>query len=85
MILDGIAGLLLGIIKGVLALFPAWVMPASLSSYGDDLGHALAGIDGAFPVATLGICLGLMVGARIFIAAVQMIILVYTLIPFKFS
>lgn len=85
MILDWIMGALIGLWTGILALFPSYTLPDSVSSVGSSLGASVATINGIFPVVALGGCLVVMIGARLFIVLWAGIAWVYAKIPFKFT
>lgn len=85
MLVDFLIGLVVGIFTGILGLMPAYQLPASITDLGGTIGSSVAAINGVFPVVTLGACLVLMIGARLFIAAWSAIAWAYDKIPFKFS
>lgn len=85
MILDAIMGLLVALLTGVVGLLPAWSPPSSITSLGDSIGSAVGSVNGVFPVGTLGACLAIMVGSRLFVFAWGFIVWVYRLIPFKLT
>jgi hypothetical protein len=84
-IFDAIAKLLVAVVKGVMGLFPAYEMPSGLASLGDSIGGSLAGVSAVFPVGTVGVCLALLIGARIILSVFNLVVFVYQLIPLKFT
>jgi hypothetical protein len=85
MILDAIAGLLLGVLNGVLGLFPAYSLPSSMTDFSASVGSWVGSANGFFPVVTLGVCIGVILAARAFVLAVRLVVFVYDLIPLKFT
>ena len=85
MLMDLIMAALVGLFEGIIGLFPAYTLPGSMQSFGSELGSAVAGLNGVFPVVPLGICLGLVLVAELFIGAWALVAYVYDKIPFKFS
>lgn len=85
MIVDAIIGVLLSLFTGVIGLLPSWQVPSSITDLGGTLGGALSGLNGVFPVGTLGLCLAMMVGCRLFVFAWGLIVWVYRLVPFKLT
>jgi len=85
MIFDWLIGLLLAVFNGVLGLFPAYSLPSSVTSFGTSIGSAVGTANGLFPVVTLGICIGVMIVARVFIAAWAAVAWAYAKIPFKMT
>lgn len=82
MLLDLLVDLLFGLFEGLLAMIPSYTLDAS--GLGGTLGSALAGANSVFPVTTLGLCIALVIGARVFIAWVAFLAWVWTKIPFLF-
>lgn len=85
MIFDAIIGLLFSLLSGLVALFPAWSLPAGLTDFGAGLGARLAGVNEVIPVATIGVVLSAIVSAWVFTGAVQLVVFVYRLIPGKLT
>lgn len=85
MIFDALAGFLLVVVSGVLGLFPAYTLPGSLSDFSASVGGWVTTANGFFPVTTLGVCIGLVLAARLFVLAVRLVVFVYDLIPLKFT
>ena len=85
MILDWIMGALIGLWTGFFALFPSYELPDSVSSVGSSLGASVSTVNGIFPIVTLGACLLVMIGARLFVALWAGISWVYGKIPLKFT
>lgn len=83
MILDLLVSGALTLLTGLLGLFPAYDLPGSMTSLGSELGAAVAGLNGVVPVVTIGVCLGIVLAARLFIAGVALVQWVYGLIPFN--
>lgn len=73
----------LGLVRGLLGLFPAYALPSSMDNLGSSIGNSVSGANSVFPVVTLGVCLGVVVGLRLFLALVDLAVWVYGLIPFK--
>lgn len=71
------------VLTGVLSLIPVWSLPVELTSSSGDIGSALAAVNGVFPIADVGICLGIVVAARTFLFAWALIVFLYDRIPFK--
>lgn len=85
MIIDALVRIVFGILTGFLGLFPAYALPGSMTSLGQRLGNAVSTANGIFPVQTLGICIGVMLGAHLFILLWALVVWVYTKIPAKFT
>lgn len=85
MIFDAIIGILTAILTGLLALLPAYVLPADFTEVGATLGSALASAGIYFPVGTLGFCIAAVVGVRVFVSVVGVIAWVYDKIPGKLT
>lgn len=85
MIVDVLIGLMVSMFTGVIGLLPAWAPPDSITNFGESVGSAVAGVNGVFPVVTLGICIAMMIGVRLFVLAWGLLIWVYKLVPFKFT
>lgn len=85
MILDAIIGLLVSFLTAVFSLFPAYSLPGSMTALGSSIGSALNGAGQFFPIGTLGICIGAIVGARVFILGWALVVWLYTKIPAKFT
>lgn len=83
MILDAILAILFGLVEGVLSLFPAYTLPSSVPASFSSLGATASGLNGIFPVGTLGVCIGIVIAFRVVIALVQLLVWVWDLIPFK--
>lgn len=85
MILDLIVGVLLALVTGIIGLLPSFTLPGSMSDFGTGFGSSLSTLNGLFPVVTLGVCLAAVLGVRLFIAAFNLVVFVYKLIPLKFT
>lgn len=83
MIVDAIVGVLMAILNGVLGLMPAYQLPASFGSFGTTIGDKLAGVNGVFPVVTLGQALAAMVSWWVFKAVWILVVWIYDKFPFK--
>lgn len=75
--------LFLGLLSGLISLFPAWSLPGSMSGWGAQVGGALSSVAGIFPVVTLGLCLAAVLASWLFIIGFQALVFVYKLIPLK--
>lgn len=82
MLIDLLVGIVQGILNGVLALIPSYSLP-ELTGFGGQLGSGVATMNGYFPMVTLGACLLVIIGARVAIAAFDLAVFLYGLIPFK--
>lgn len=83
MIVDLIVTTLLAVLEGFISLFPAWELPASLTTFGTSIGASLGTINGIFPVVTLGVCLAAILLCWLFIIGFQALVFIYRLVPFK--
>lgn len=83
MIIDAIVSVVVGIFTGVLGLLPSYELPDSITNLGSSVGEAVGTLNGVFPVGTLGVCIGLMIAARLFLFAFGLAVWVYEHIPFK--
>lgn len=77
-----IVTLMLTVLTGVLGLLPTYSPPA-FDGLGTTLGEGLAAANALFPVTTVGVCLGIVFGVRVFLLAWDAIIWLYRLIPLK--
>lgn len=82
-IVDALVNALCSMLKAVLMMIPAYSLPQGLSALSGTLGESLAAGNAYFPVASLGIALGIALGARVFIAAWAVLVWVYDKFPFK--
>ncbi|MCW2787148.1 MAG: hypothetical protein JWP74_3665 [Marmoricola sp.] len=73
----------LTVVGGLLGLFPAYTLPSSMTSLGSDVGSAVGAANGIFPIVTLGVCLVAVAGVWLFMAAFDLAVWVYELIPMK--
>lgn len=85
MIFDAIMTVLTGLLTGLLALLPAYVLPSDFEEVGAALGNALSSAGIYFPIGTLGLCIAAVVGARVFVSIVAVIAWVYEKIPGKLT
>jgi len=85
MIVDLLIGLLVAMLNGLMGLFPAYTLPSSVTTFGASIGSAVGTANGLFPVVSLGICLGVMIVARVFIAVWASVAWAYAKIPFKMT
>lgn len=83
MITDAIVETLMGVLTGVLGLMPAYSLPAQIDDLGATLGGPVAGINGVFPIVTLGSGLAALIAVRLFLYLVAVVQWVYELVPFK--
>lgn len=83
MIIDAIVQVLTGLVTGVLGLMPAYQLPDQINDLGETLGGAVAGINGVFPVVTLGKALAAVIAVQLLLAVCSLVLWVYKLIPFK--
>lgn len=83
MIIDAIVKVVTALLTGILGLVPAYTLNGSFTSAGAGLGSALGAINGVFPVGTLGACLGVVLSARLFMLAWNLIVFIYDKFPAK--
>lgn len=77
-----IVTLMLTVLTGALGLLPTYD-PPDFGSLGTALGSGLASANALFPVTTLGVCLAVVLGFRLFLLVWDAIIWLYRLIPLK--
>lgn len=77
--------LMCGVLGGLMGLFPAYTLPSSIASAGANLGSAIASADAVFPVSTLGICLLVVLGARLILTTVAFLLWLWQQVPFTFK
>lgn len=85
MVIDSIMSTLTAMLTGLIGLFPSWDLGVDLSGASQALGTGLAVAGGYFPVGTLGICLGLVLGARAAMLTWTLVKFVYDKFPFKMT
>lgn len=85
MILDRIISAIVGLVSGVLGLFPSWSFGLDLESTGSTLGQALGVADNYFPVGIVLTCLGVVLGLKVALLVFNAVVFVYRLIPGKFT
>lgn len=83
MIFDSIVGVLTSVFTGILGLLPAYSLPGNVTALMSNVGSALAGANSVFPVVQLGLCLGVIVAARVFILGWAVVVWLYDKFPFK--
>lgn len=83
MIFDLIIGVVMGLLTGVLGLLPDY--DPNFLGFGSGLGSAIAGANSVFPVVTLGICIAVILGLRMFLLAVAFLVWLWDLVPFTFK
>lgn len=83
MIFDAIIGALISLAAGVLGLFPAYELPASVTDLADTLGSWTATANRFFPMDTLSVAIAAVLGARVFVFLVRVVVWVWDLVPFK--
>lgn len=77
-----IVTLLLTVLTSALGLLPTYD-PPDFGDLGTSLGSALAAANALFPITTLGACLAVIVGFRLFLLVWDAIVWLYRLIPLK--
>jgi hypothetical protein len=77
--------LMSGLFEGLMALFPEYELPGSVTAAGEGIGAAIAAADAVFPVSTLGICLVIVLGARLVLTTIAFLLWVWQQIPFTFK
>lgn len=83
MIFDLIFSFLASVLTAFLTLIPAYDLPPEVRNLGADIGGAVAGANAFFPVVHVGICIGLVIAARIFLALWDLLVFIYDRVPFK--
>lgn len=74
MVTEAILGVLAGIVNGLLSLVPAWAPDtSSLSVTTASVGAWAFAWNGYFPVAVLGVCLGIVLAFKIALLAWRLI------------
>jgi len=85
MVLDAIIKVVITLLTGILGLVPSFSFSDTMWSAGQNIGGALATINGVVPVGTIGECLAVILGVRGFLFVWGLIVFVYDRIPFKAS
>ena len=71
-------------VRTLVGLIPSWSPPVDVfTGFASTLGAAAAKGNGYFPVAVLGVCVGMIFGLKIALLVWRVILFVYSVIPFK--
>lgn len=86
MIVDAILELLMAVLGGIVNLLPAFSLPSALTvDVPSQLASAVNMANAYFPVRDLGVCIGILLGFRLVVAAWSFASWVYDKIPGKFT
>lgn len=86
MIIDLIISIVCGLLGAILSALPAFTLPSFLTStWPADLSAWVGQINGYFPIYTVGLCLGVILGLRALLAVWAIAVWLYERFPFKFT
>lgn len=87
MIVDTVAGVVLGLLRGLVELIPVWSPPAEITSptWLDELGDAVSFANAYVPVGDILLAIGVLLAIRAILMLWHVIVWVYDRIPFKAS
>lgn len=83
MISDAVIGLVVGLLRGLLALIPGWEPPPDAGDFGVQAGGVVGMLSGYFPITALVVAIGLIYGFRIVMTVWTALVFVYDRLPFK--